>query len=131
MATLCKDFVLATDPETVRSIVEEKLIARRFRLTRLDDQTEDAERGSPLGNDILGDFGPYMKVGIRLCALDSGTALRLERLSTGWRGQGVGGTRTKWNFRSLCKQLTATFENMGVLTSVLDAWDEPGRKTRY
>ena len=132
VGTKCTDFIPSTDVETVRTVVEKALLARKFRVTWLNGATADAERGSKLANAIAGDFATYMKVGIRLHEANAGeTALRLEKLSTGRIGGGFGGTRTKRNFQSLCKQLGQTFRDQGVLISTQDAWDDPGRKSNF
>jgi len=132
VGTLCTDFVLATDTETARTVVEQALLGRGFRVVWLDGTTADAERGSKLANAVAGDFATYMKVGVRVHETDAGrAAFRLEKLSTGRIGGGVGGTRTKRNFRSLCNQLVQAFKEEVVLISTHDAWDEPGRRSNF
>jgi hypothetical protein len=119
MATKHVDFLVMGDPGMARATAEQALASRKFRVTWSDEWSAVAERGSKTANLLVGALAQYFKVGVRLMAAEPGeTTVRIERLTTGWRGGAIGASRTKSNFTSLRTELEATFSAAGVLRGV-------------
>src|ERR1700722_18896417 len=119
MATKYIDFLVTGDPAMARATAEQALVSHKFRLSWNDEWTAVAERGSKTANLIAGALAQYFKVGVRLMSAEPGaTTVRIERLTSGWRGGAIGATRTKNNFNSLRSELEATFSAAGVLRGV-------------
>lgn len=119
MAINYVDFLVTGDPAAARATAEQALVARKFSVTWHDERTATAERGTKTANLLIGAFGQYFKVGVRLMSTQPGeTTVRIERQSSGWMGGAIGVARTNKNLASLRGELESTFAGAGVLRGV-------------
>ncbi len=119
MATKYIDFLVTGDPARARATAEKALIDRKFKVAWTDDWSATAERGNKALNVVAGALAQYFKVGVRLFAAGpEETTVRVEQLSSGWMGGGIGAIRTRKNMEALRGELEAIFSAAGVLRGV-------------
>lgn len=119
MATKYVDFLVTGDPGRARATAEKALIDRKFSVHWTDDWTATAERGNKALNVVAGALAQYFKVGVRLFAAGPDeTTVRVEQLSSGWAGGGIGVMRTRKNLDALRAELEGVFSAAGVLRGV-------------
>ncbi len=121
MATKHIDFLVDGDPAAARATAVQALGERKFQVNWRDEWSAVAQRGSKTANVLLGAMAQYFEVGVRLMSASPGeTVVRIERLTSGWRGGAVGAARTRRNMASLRTELESTFRAAGVLRGVTE-----------
>ncbi len=121
VATKQIDFLVVGDPATARATAIRALEERKFQVNWSDEWSAIAERGSKTAYLLVGALAQYFKVGLRVMGSAPGeTVVRMERLTPGWRGGGIGASRTSGNMASLRTELEAIFNAAGVLRSVTE-----------
>lgn len=113
------DIVIRCEPAAAKEAATSALESRKFRINWKDDWTAVAERGNKIANALAGAFAQYFKVGLSLHSGSPGeTIVHFEQSSSGAMGGVIGVKRTRKNMETLRDEVSAAFQDKGLLVSV-------------
>ncbi len=113
------DIVIRCDPGDARQSATSALEARKFRLDWKDEWSATAERGNKIANALGGALAQYFKVNLSLHSGSPGeTIVRFEQASSGAMGGLIGVRRVRKNMDQLRDEVSAAFQDKGLLVAV-------------
>jgi len=114
-------FIVSGDPVIARDTVYASLETQGFTLTKIDDWSAAAERGSAGASIVLGAFagkkGRHVKLNVSCQSLPEGTVIMLTQGTSGISGGVIGMSQASKIYSEIYNIVGVTFQNAGVLVS--------------
>jgi len=114
-------FLVSGDPVTARDTVYKVLEDQGFTLTKIDEWSADANRGSSGASVVLGAFagkkGRCVKLKISCQSNPEGSAITLTQGTSGLSGGLIGLGQAKTIYTDVYAAIGAAFQSAGILTS--------------
>lgn len=114
-------FIVSGDPVTARETVYSVLANQGYTITRNDEWSGFAERGSASASILLGALagksGRHVKVNIFCQSTHDGTCITLSQGTSGMSGGVIGMSQAQKVYSDIYNTVGAAFQNAGVLIS--------------